>query len=120
MLETEIQKLTKAMLALTDAINAASMAPAPVEAPAVEPVVEQPVVEQPTALAVEPVAPAVEPTAPSANIEALQTRCLELTRIDRANSPKIKAIIATYGAAVLKDVPADNLGELAAKLEALA
>lgn len=107
MLETEIQKLTKAIQLLTDAINANMAQVAPV-----------PLVEQPTALAVEPVAE--EPAAPSANVEALQTRCLELTRIDRANSPKIKAIIATYGAAVLKDVPADKLDELAAKLEELA
>lgn len=107
MLETEIQKLTKAIQLLTDAVNANMAQAAPV-----------PLVEQPAALAVEPVVE--EPTAPAANVEALQTRCLELTRIDRANSPRIKAIIAAYGAAVLKDVPADKLGELAAKLEELA
>lgn len=72
---------------------------------AVEPVVEEPVVEQPVS---------------SVSVDALQTRCLELTRIDRANSPKIKAIIASYGASVLKDIPADKLGEFAAKLEELA
>lgn len=106
MLETEIQKLTKAIQLLTDAVNA-NMAQA----------TPDPLVEQPVTLAVEPVVE--QPTAPAANVEALQTRCLELTRIDRANSPKIKAIIATYGAAVLKDVPTDKLGELAAKLEEL-
>jgi len=109
-IEYKITELTKAIQLLTDAVNAnmAQAAPAPL--------VQQPVAEEP--VAEEPSTPAVEVDAPS--VEALQTRCLELTRIDRANSPKIKAIIATYGAAVLKDVPADKLGELAAKLEELA
>jgi len=65
------------------------------------------------------VIPAVEINAPSVNINALQSRCLELTRIDRNNNGKIRAIIASYGGTVLKDVPADKLGELAAKLEEL-
>jgi len=101
MLETEIKNLTAAIQLLTDAVNKNQPTSQP-EAPAAEPA---PVVEIPVA---------------TANVDGLQSRCLELTRIDRANSAKIKAIIASYGASVLKDVPADKLGELAAKLEELA
>lgn len=100
MLETEIKNLTAAIKLLTDAVNKNQPTAQP-EAPAAEPV------------------PVVEIDTPGANVEVLQARCLELTRIDRANSPKIKAIIASYGASVLKDVPADKLGELAVKLEEL-
>ena len=107
MLETEIKNLTAAIKLLTDALDknhpvaqAETTEPSPVP----ELIVKAP----------EP------PKSPGANVEVLQARCLELTRIDRANSPKIKAIIASYGAAVLKDVPADKLGELAVKLEELA
>lgn len=104
-LENKLTELTAAIERLIDALDKKQLT-LELDAP-----VEQPVVEEPST-------PAVEVGAPS--VDALQTRCLELTRIDRANSPKIKAIIATYGAAVLKDVPADKLGELAAKLEELA
>ena len=102
MLETEIKNLTTAIKLLTDALDKNQSAAQPeAPAPAAEP------------------APVVETNTPSVNVDVLQARCLELTRIDRANSPKIKAIIASYGAAVLKDVPADKLGELSVKLEEL-
>ena len=114
MLETEIKNLTAAIKLLTDALDKNHPAAQP-EAPA--PAAEPAPVFKPTLYAA---ATITNIDRPSADLEALQTRCLELTRIDRANSPKIKAIIASYGAAVLKDVPADKLGELSVKLEELA
>ena len=108
MLETEIKNLTAAIQLLTDAVNKNQLAAQP-KAPA------------PAAELARVVEAIVEPPAFIGHqiIEVLQARCLELTRIDRANSPKIKAIIASYGAAVLKDVPADKLGELSVRLEEL-
>ena len=106
MLETEIKNLTAAIKLLTDALDKnhpVAQAETPEPSPVPELIVKAP----------EP------PKWPSANVDVLQARCLEITRIDRANSPKIKAIIASYGASVLKDVPADKLGELAVKLEEL-
>lgn len=108
MLETEIKNLIAAIERLTEAVDKNQLS-LQLEAPTAEPVVEaeQPVVE----------APKVEQDTPS--VDSLQQRCLEITRIDRANSAKIKDIIAEYGAALLKDIPADKLGEFSTKLEAL-
>ena len=107
MLETEIKNLTAAVRRLTEVMDKSQLS-LQLETPEPSPVTELNVKEP-------------EPAKwPSANVDGLQSRCLELTRIDRANSPKIKAIIASYGAAILKDVPADKLGELASKLEELA
>jgi hypothetical protein len=101
MLESEIKNLTAAIERLIVALDKQPTAEQPVVA---APPVEEPVV--------------VEQDTPS--VDALQQRCLELTRIDRANGVKIKAIIAEYGAALLKDIPADKLGEFSIKLEQLA
>jgi uncharacterized coiled-coil DUF342 family protein len=108
MLETEIKNLIAAIERLTEAVDKNQLS-LQLEAPTAEPVAEaeQPVVE----------APKVEQDTPS--VDSLQQRCLEITRIDRANSAKIKDIIAEYGAALLKDIPADKLGEFSIKLEAL-
>jgi len=101
MLETEIKNLTAAIQLLTEAVNKNQLkAAAPV------PVVEEPKAETPAA-------------APTATVEGLQQRCLELTTIDKSNSPKIKAIIASYGGKLVKDIPADKLDDFASKLEAL-
>ncbi len=100
MLETEIKNLIAAIQLLTDAVNK-NQAAAPV------PVVEEPKIEAPAA-------------APTANVDSLQKRCLELTTIDKSNSPKIKAIIASYGGKLVKDIPADKLDDFASKLEELA
>lgn len=100
MLETEIKNLTAAIQLLTDAVNKNQP-----QAPAAAPV---PVVEEPKA-----------DETPTVNVDGLQKRCLELTTIDKSNSPKIKAIIASYGGKLVKDIPANLLGEFAAKLEEL-
>jgi len=102
MLETEIKNLTAAIERLIETLDKKQLTLG-LDAPAEQPVVEAPKVEQDT---------------PS--VDSLQQRCLEITRIDRANSAKIKDIIAEYGAALLKDIPADKLGEFSIKLEALA
>lgn len=95
MLETEIKNLTAAIQLLTDAVNKNQSI--------IQPKAEAPVAEDPTV-----------------NVDSLQQRCLELTGIDKSNSPKIKAIIASYGGRLVKDIPADKLGDFAAKLEELA
>lgn len=95
MLETEIKNLTAAIKLLTDALDK--------NHPAAQPKAEAPVAEEPTV-----------------NVDSLQQRCLELTGVDKSNSPKIKAIIASYGGRLVKDIPADKLGDFAAKLEELA
>jgi hypothetical protein len=61
-----------------------------------------------------------KPTTPTVTVDSLQTRCLELTRADKGNSPKIKTIIASYGGKLVKDIPAESLEEFASKLEELA
>lgn len=99
MLETEIKNLTAAIQLLTDAVN------------------KNQSIIQPKVEAVH-TATAVETDAPS--VDTLQQRCLELTGIDKNNSAKIKAIIASYGGRLVKDIPADKLGDFAAKLEELA
>lgn len=99
MLETEIKNLTAAIQLLTDAVNK--------NQPTAQPKVEA--VHTTTA---------VETDAPS--VDTLQQRCLELTGIDKNNSAKIKAIIASYGGRLVKDIPADKLGDFASKLEELA
>jgi hypothetical protein len=108
MLETEIKNLTAAIERLIETLDKKQLTLG-LDAPAEQPVAEadQSVVE----------APKVEQDTPS--VDSLQQRCLEITRIDRANSAKIKDIIAEYGAALLKDIPADKLGEFSIKLEAL-
>jgi hypothetical protein len=120
MLETEISKLTAAIERLIETLDKQPVAAEPkAESPKVEaPVVEAPVVEAPKVAAPVVEEPKVEQDTPS--VDSLQQRCLELTRIDRANGVKIKAIIAEYGAALLKDIPADKLGEFSIKLEQLA
>ena len=99
MLETEIKNLTAAIQLLTDAVN------------------KNQSIIQPKTEAVDTTL-AVEADAPS--VDTLQQRCLELTGFDKNNSAKIKAIIASYGGRLVKDIPADKLGDFAAKLEELA
>jgi hypothetical protein len=109
MLETEIKRLTAAIERLTTVLDKSQLSLA---LDAAEPKAEKPVEE----------AKAEKPAEePSVTVDALQTRCLELTRIDRANSPKIKALVASYtNGKLLKDIPANLLEEFAAKLEELA
>ena len=116
MLETEIKRLTAAIELLTAALDNRQPAQEPA---AVEPEQEpdqEPVFKSEMYAA----ATITNIDRPSANVDGLQSRCLELTRIDRSNSAKIKELVASYGVKLLKDIPANLLGEFAAKLEELA
>jgi len=102
MLETEIKKLTKAIEALTAAVEAQGVA---VEQPkAEEPKTEQPKAEQP------------EPTITHDEVKDL---CLKISRADRSKKPAIKSLLSEYGANTVAQVATELLAELKTKLEGL-
>lgn len=105
MLETKIENLTSAIERLIEALGN--------NQPQAEPAVE-PKAKAPKAKAAAPTPP------PTVNVDALQGRCLDLTRINRANGDKIREIVASYGVNLLKDIAPESLEEFAAKLEELA
>jgi hypothetical protein len=111
MLETEIKRLTAAIELLTATIDKKQLG--------FDFNAEQPAAEA-TISKTETVGLVSKPSSPTVTVDALQTRCLELTRVDKANSPKIKAIIASYGGRLVKDIPAEKLEEFALRLEELA
>lgn len=104
MLETKIENLTSAIERLIEAIDKKQLS-FDFDTPA-EVVAEHPQTQSDTPVA-------------DVNVDILQQRCLQITRIERANATKIKELINSYGANLLKDVPADKLGELASKIEGL-
>ena len=105
MLETKIDKLTKAIEALTAVIEA-----------------QQPKAEQPkndvllTSKEVEQ--PKVEESKDITH-EEVKDLCLKISRADRSKKPAIKALISEYGATVVTQVATESLAELKAKLEEL-
>lgn len=113
MLETKIDKLTKAIEALTAAIEAQQNQ------------TEQPKndVSLPGNDDSEGVTPTLPPTLPPSETpithEEVKDLCLKISRADRTKKPAIKALIAEYGATVVTQVAAESLGELKAKLEGL-
>jgi uncharacterized FlaG/YvyC family protein len=109
MLETKIDKLTSAIERLIKTLDTAQLT-FDFEKTASEATVSK----------TETVQSEPKPTTPSVTVDSLQTRCLELTRADKGNSPKIKTIIASYGGKLVKDIPAESLEEFASKLEELA
>lgn len=109
MLETKIDKLTSAIERLIKTLDTAQLA-FDFDKAASAASAEKPKAEK----------PAPKPTKPTVTVDSLQTRCLELTRADKGNSPKIKTIIASYGGKLVKDIPAESLEEFASKLEELA
>lgn len=110
MLETKIDKLTSAIERLIKTLDTAQLAFDFDKAASASTPAEKPKAEK----------PAPKPTTPTVTVDSLQTRCLELTRADKGNSPKIKTIIASYGGKLVKDIPAESLEEFASKLEELA
>lgn len=101
MLETEIVKLTAAIKMLTAAIDASQ--PKQVE------VSVQPIAKLPEAVSVINI-----------GVNSLQSRCLELSRINKDNNAKIKVLIKSYGGNLINDIPESQLTDFATKLEELA
>lgn len=113
MLETKIEKLTKAIEALTKAIEAQ-------QPKAEQPKVEQPKVEQPKAEQPKAEQPKEEtPSPPAITHEEVKDLCLKISRSDRTKKPAIKALLGEYGANVVTQVATESLAELKAKLEGL-
>lgn len=120
MLETKINDLTKAVIALTEQM--ASMQQTMV--------VTKPLTEtKPTLVeSSEPVAtvepePTPEPTketTPAITADDLRDMCLALTRSDRSNKEKIKTLMVDkYNAKVVRDIDPSKYSEFAAELESL-
>jgi uncharacterized FlaG/YvyC family protein len=112
MLETKIDKLTSAIERLIKTLDTAQLA---FDFDKAASAASAATVSKTETVQSEP-----KPAAPTVTVDSLQTRCLELTRADKGNSPKIKTIIASYGGKLVKDIPAESLEEFASKLEELA
>jgi hypothetical protein len=120
-LEDNIKELTLAVHRLTAALDVttASVTPASTETVfEVELEAAPPKKAKPELKAV-PTKEAPAEEAPEVTREKLKVLCLELVRKDRENSPKVKAIIASFGGALVSDVPTEKLPELAKQLQAL-
>ena len=63
--------------------------------------------------------PEVEPVASTISRDDLQAKCMSIVRADRKKRPSVEAIIAEYGATLIRDVPEDKLAEVAVKLNEL-
>ena len=114
MLETKIDKLTKAIEALTAVIEAQGVT---VEQPKVEqPKVEQPKAEQPKVEQPKVEQPKVEQPITHDEVKQL---CLQISRDDRSKKPAIKTLLGEYGANTVLQVAAESLAELKTKLGGL-
>ena len=105
MLETKIENLTSAIERLIEALDKKQLSLQ---------------LDQPVMFITERAQTQPDTPVDNVSVETLQQRCLEITRIDRANSAKIKELIAVYGVSLLKDIPVDKLAEFSEKLEELA
>lgn len=120
-LEDNIKELTLAVHRLTAALDLTTASVTPADDETVyefELEVPQPKRVKPDLKAV-PIKEAPAEEAPDVTREKLKALCLELVRKDRENSPKVKAIIASFGGALVSDVPTEKLPELAKQLQAL-
>lgn len=63
--------------------------------------------------------PKAEPVASNVSRDDLQAKCMSIVRADRKKRANVEAVIAEYGATLIRDVPEDKLNELAAKLNEL-
>lgn len=105
MLETKIENLTTAIIALTERLDALQ----PQEAPEAVKVVEP-----------EPTPEPAKETSPATTADDLRDMCLALTRSDRSNKDKIKALMADkYDAKVVKDIDPSKYDEFKAALGSL-
>lgn len=105
MLETKIEKLTKAIEALTAAIEAQQNQAEQLKN---DVLLTSNEAEQPE-----------EETPPATTHEEVKDLCLKISRADRSKKPAIKALIGEYGATVVTQVAAESLAELKVKLEEL-
>ena len=116
-LKEEVALLREAIRVLTYAMGSNGKAPAmPIEA---ADKVEVPNVEDKDA----PVFPDADAESkeaePTITADDVQTLCMTIVRKDRSKKTKVKELIAEFGASLVKDVPADKLPDLKAKLEAI-
>ena len=118
-LEDNIKELTLAVNRLITALDVttASVTPAPIYEVELE--VVAPKKAKPELKSV-PTKEAPAEEAPEVTREKLRLLCLDLVRKDRENSPKIKAVIASFDATLISDVADDKLPALAKQLLALA
>ena len=114
MLETKINELTKAVIALTerlDALQPQVVAPTAATTEAPEPV---------ASVEPEPTPEPTKETAPATTADDLRDMCLALTRADRNNKDKIKTLMTDkYNAKVVRDIDPSKYDEFKAALELL-
>lgn len=138
MLETAIEKLHDAIVAMTDSLErqtailrrfedmskeagrkslADSAAKWEAEGLKVPEDIKAEIEDKPTPVA-DP-EPEVEPVASNVSRDDLQAKCMSIVRADRKKRANVEAIIAEYGATLIRDVPEDKLAEVAVKLNEL-
>lgn len=138
MLETAIEKLHDAVVAMTDSIErqtailqrfeemskeagrkslAGSAAKWEAEGLKVPEDIKAKIKDKPTPVA-DP-EPEAAPVASNVSRDDLQAKCMSIVRADRKKRASVEAIIAEYGATLIRDVPEDKLAELAVKLNEL-
>lgn len=120
MLETKIDKLTKAIEALTAAIEAqqTSKVSGKEESQNVDDLInEAPGTQEMRDLIAEQ---PKEETPSTTTHDEVKDLCLKISRADRSKKPAIKALLSEYGANTVAQVAAESLAELKAKLEGFA
>lgn len=119
-LETKIEALTVAVLALTerlDSLRAPAQDPAPPweKAEKVEPKTEK--AEKPKPEKAEKTKSSIEPEKITA--QDLMRMCLEMVRVDRSKKDVIKKIISSYGGKTIAEVDPVKYPALKSELEGL-
>lgn len=116
MLETKINELTKAVIALTERLDALQPQVAAVPTGSAATEAPEPVAN----VEPEPTPEPTKETAPATTADDLRDMCLELTRADRNNKDKIKTLMAdNYNAKVVRDIDPSKYDEFKAALESL-
>lgn len=109
MLETKIENLKKRINELTERLDALQPQEAPEPVKVVEP--------EPTP---EPTPEPAKETSPATTADDLRDMCLALTRADRSNKDKIKALMADkYDAKVVRDIDPSKYDEFKLDLGSL-